>query len=174
MEHERIGEDKEATDVLMAEADEDTSSSEKTEQMPMRERCCLIVLGLCVGDCLGATSEFEIPWDVAKHCVEKYAGWPGKLVGGGKKDKWKIGEPTDDSSQAIDIVRSYFSLKKLEAKDIAKRFLQWYNGRPKGIGNTTALVLSVLRNCPDLEGGKWLEGSKRAHKKNPENAANGR
>jgi len=60
-------------------------------------RTVSVALGLAVGDSLGATSEFQIPWYIKtctffkkymkgsrKNCIEKYPGWPAKLVGGGK------------------------------------------------------------------------------------------
>jgi len=116
-----------------------------------------VVLGLAIGDSLGATSEFEIPWEVGQNCVQKYPGWPGKLVGGGKLN-WKLGQPTDDSDMAMAIVRAIKSNQgKFSADSVARNFLIWLNSGPKDVGNTTRRSLcqySQDKSNP-FKGGEW-------------------
>ena len=65
-----------------------------------------VISGLCVGDSLGSTSEFQIPKNVPENCIKD--GWPLKQVGGGVLH-WKQGAPTDDSDMAICVLRSFCS-----------------------------------------------------------------
>jgi ADP-ribosylglycohydrolase len=51
-----------------------------------------VLLGLCAGDSLGSTSEFQMPTSVGNLCVN---GWPAKLV---SNRMWKTGQPTDGMS----------------------------------------------------------------------------
>lgn len=43
-------------------ANANTLSGAKPTSNTIKERCLLICWGLAVGDSLGATSEFQIPW----------------------------------------------------------------------------------------------------------------
>eukprot|EP01089_Gocevia_fonbrunei_P008644 TRINITY_DN2035_c0_g1_i3.p1 TRINITY_DN2035_c0_g1~~TRINITY_DN2035_c0_g1_i3.p1 ORF type:complete len:417 (-),score=78.11 TRINITY_DN2035_c0_g1_i3:33-1178(-) len=117
-----------------------------------------VILGLAVGDSLGATSEFQIPWEVGKHCVDKYPGWPGKLVGGGKCN-WHKGDTTDDTAMALCILRAIEESKgKLDEYKIANKFVQWKQTRPPDIGQTTAMSLHHYHNSLERDKSFYIGG----------------
>lgn len=92
---------------------------------------CLI--GLAVGDALGATLEFKRPRTFE----------PIKDMVGGGPFGLKPGEWTDDTSMALCLAESLIECKGFAPKDQMKRYLKWYregylssNGRCFDIGNT--------------------------------------
>lgn len=110
------------------------------------------LLGLCVGDALGATCEFMSSGEIAK--------WVGRHteVTGGGFFKWEPGQGTDDSDMAMAIARAYAAGYSLEG--VAEGFLAWYRGLPRDIGGTTAAALSLLaRGASPKETGRADERS---------------
>jgi ADP-ribosyl-[dinitrogen reductase] hydrolase len=99
------------------------------------------LLGLCVGDCLGATCEFMTAEQIASRL-----GRHTEITGGGAFG-WAPGEGTDDSDMAIAVARAYAQGYSLEA--VAEGFLAWYHKRPKDIGGTTAAALGALNRGGD-------------------------
>ena len=102
-----------------------------------RARGCL--LGLAIGDALGARLEF-VPRD--SHPAVR------DLVGGGPFDL-APGEWTDDTSMALGLADSLIACHGLDAADLMNRFLRWFqrgenavNGVCFGIGATTRTALS--------------------------------
>jgi ribA/ribD-fused uncharacterized protein len=114
---------------------------------------CLV--GLAVGDALGATNEF-----VAYKNVVKLTD----IVGGGVH-KLKIGEWTDDTSMALCLAESLIEKNQFDAVDQMERYVRWYRhgyNSVKGycfdIGNSTANALeffekSKISYSPYLEAG---------------------
>jgi ADP-ribosyl-[dinitrogen reductase] hydrolase len=94
------------------------------------------LLGLCVGDALGATTEFMSPSEIARRL-----GRHTEITGGGLF-KWAPGQGTDDSDMAMAVARAYVAGYSLER--VSEGFLAWYRGRPKDVGGTTAAALSLL------------------------------
>ena len=92
-------------------------------------RGCL--LGLAVGDALGAPLEFMTADEVAaKH------GRVTEMLGGG----WlqlRPGQYTDDTQMMLCILESYIENRGFSPEDIAERFLDWYRTGPLDIGNMT-------------------------------------
>jgi len=151
----------------------------------LQARCGLLLIGLAAGDSLGATSEFQIPWEVTKECIDKYPPWPAKIVGGGKA-VWNPGEPTDDTHMAMAIVRAVNETLSEDDKsstsnvggvgshvhifkpqNVLKHWLNWVDTRPKDIGTTTYSSLSVARTR------EWWDGGLGIYSRNPKNYANG-
>lgn len=95
----------------------------------VRQRARASLLGLAIGDALGATVEFMTASEIrAKHGVHR------TLTGGG----WlhlRPGEVTDDTQMSLCIARSIVAVG-FSAEDIAQRFVAWYRLRPPDIGNT--------------------------------------
>lgn len=103
-----------------------------------RYRGCL--LGLAVGDALGAPLEFLSREEI----VNRY-GEVREMLGGGWLET-KPGEYTDDTQMALAIARSIVERGRVEPSDIASRFVEWFDGRPKDIGNTTVRALRLLKS----------------------------
>ena len=97
------------------------------------------LLGVAVGDALGATVEF-MP---AEAIAERY-GPHIEIVGGGAFD-WRAGQGTDDTDLTACVLRGYLyaahpgqSRTSLLGR-IADNMLDWlYESNPRDIGNTTS------------------------------------
>jgi len=95
----------------------------------VRQRAMASLLGLAIGDALGATVEFMTASEIrAQHGVHR------KLTGGGWL-RLRPGEVTDDTQMSLCIARSIVS-GGFSTEDIAQRFVLWYRSRPPDIGNT--------------------------------------
>jgi len=130
-----------------------------------------VALGLAVGDSLGATSEFQIPWEVPK-LIKEFPNWPEEIVGGGKAH-WGAGEPTDDTHMAMGILRAWVEDKgKFNPVTILSNFLKWKHTNPKDIGGTTAKSLNMTEKQSKWTD-NWYWGGEQLYFMNPDNMANG-
>jgi ADP-ribosyl-[dinitrogen reductase] hydrolase len=87
----------------------------------------------------------------------RYGGPVREMVGGG----WLHllpGEVTDDTQMTLCIAESIVEQGTCDMADIARRFVAWYDGRPKDIGNITRLALAELKR-----GTPWQEAGRIAH-----------
>lgn len=111
-----------------------------TEASTTREdRRTRAILGLAVGDALGATYEFSSPAEVPEGPLE--------IVGGG----WlglEPGETTDDTALARCVLEGYQE-GPLELRRVRDAMLRWEDSDPKDIGNQTRKAFYYLRNHPD-------------------------
>ena len=108
-----------------------------------RARACL--LGLAIGDSLGATVEFM----TASEIKSQY-GCHRKLIGGG----WlhlRPGEVTDDTQMSLCVARSIVAVG-FSPNDIARRFVEWYRGRPPDVGNTCRRGIARFINQGTVHG----------------------
>jgi len=96
------------------------------------------MLGLAVGDALGAPLEFIDRAEIARRYGEVR-----EMIGGGWLNT-APGEYTDDTQMALAIARSAASLGRVDPADIGARFVQWMESMPKDIGNTTLQSLGYL------------------------------
>src|SRR6516162_1249119 len=104
----------------------------------MKDRCRGTLIGLAVGDALGAAVEFSSPGSFAP--VTSYRG--------GGPHRLKAGEWTDDTSMALALADSIASVG-WDLNDQASRYVEWWksgqysvNGRCFDIGITTRGALS--------------------------------
>lgn len=94
---------------------------------PVLDRVAGALVGLAVGDALGAPYEFTVPGPAAE--VVMQAGGP-----------WELGEWTDDTAQAVAIAQ-VAATGHLDTTAVAQRFLDWFRGGPKDVGISTGAVL---------------------------------
>jgi ADP-ribosyl-[dinitrogen reductase] hydrolase len=95
-----------------------------------------MLLGVHVGDSLGATLEFQKErslFDLHK-----------EIIGGGFF-KWKPGAATDDTDLTICLLESLVQHKKFEIYDFSERLLYWLRSNPIDIGETTKKSLKKLK-----------------------------
>lgn len=123
-----------------------------------RARGCLV--GLAVGDALGAAVEFQLPGTFA----------PVTGMRDGGPHRLKAGEWTDDTSMALALADS-IRIAGWDLTDQARRYVDWWrngtysvNGRCFDIGGTTAAALARFRQSGDART-SGLEG--------PDSAGNG-
>jgi len=95
----------------------------------VRQRAQASLLGLAIGDALGATVEFMTASE-----IRTQLGVHRKLTGGGWL-RLKPGEVTDDTQMSLCIARSIVGTG-FSPQDMAERFVAWYRSRPPDIGNT--------------------------------------
>lgn len=105
------------------------------ERVRDKFRGCLV--GLAVGDALGAPAEFLSAAEVAARYgrLEDYLGDP----------YWPPGQHTDDTEMALCIARSLVEERSVALADIAARFVHWMVTDGRGIGNQTRAVLTRVR-----------------------------
>jgi len=118
----------------------------------LKNRFRSTLLGLAIGDALGAPLELMNQAEIA----ERF-GVVREMLGGG----WLNLEPggvTDDTEMMICIAESLAQKAEFDPDDIARKFLVWYDTHPKDLGNTTQVVLGLLKN--DLY---WRSAAKKAH-----------
>jgi ADP-ribosyl-[dinitrogen reductase] hydrolase len=102
------------------------------------DRAAGALLGLAIGDALGAGYEFA---------SAPFRG-SAEMIGGGLGD-FAPGEWTDDTSMAVCIAEvTATGAVGLEA--IAARFLDWYESGPADVGNLTRAVLGSSTNAADV------------------------
>ena len=81
------------------------------------------LLGVAVGDALGATLEFAPPQPADALHTE---------ISGGGVFGWIPGAPTDDTDLTMAVAEAYAAGFSLEG--VADRFLAWYQAGPKDVG----------------------------------------
>jgi len=118
------------------------------------------MLGLAVGDALGAPLEFIDRAEIARRYGEVR-----EMLGGGWLNTVP-GEYTDDTQMALAIARSVVDLGMIDPADIGSRFVQWMESMPKDIGNTTLQSLGYLAS-----GVPWNEAGARTLAQKGDSAA---
>ena len=103
----------------------------------LTDRVAGSLLGVAVGDALGAPAEFK-----SADAVRNEYGVLREFVGGGMFC-WRPGEGTDDSDMTAAVLDAYLAGYSLDK--VARGFLAWIDRRPKDVGGTTAAALHELR-----------------------------
>ena len=110
----------------------------KRSEHDVADRARGALLGLAVGDALGATVEFMRPGSFAP-VTDMIGGGPHRL---------QPGEWTDDTSMALCLAQSLFESGGFDATDQMRRYVRWYReghlsstGSCFDIGNTTRAAL---------------------------------
>ncbi|MCA1727159.1 MAG: ADP-ribosylglycohydrolase family protein [Actinobacteria bacterium] len=92
------------------------------------------VLGLALGDALGAPFEFRRGSEIPQT-------WPALGIPG---VFGPAGAPTDDTALARNLVRSLADRGRLDEADLVRRHVAWLRTDPPDIGNLTRAVLTRL------------------------------
>lgn len=105
-----------------------------------RERAIGSVLGLALGDALGAPFEFRRAEQIPSPLPAFELPWMGLPPG----------TTTDDTAMARNLIRSLIANDgRLDAADILARHVAWLAADPPGVGNLTRRVLSRARDGAD-------------------------
>lgn len=113
------------------------------------------LLGVACGDALGGTLEF-----LSEAEGRIRYGYLKDIIGGGCWDL-KPGEVTDDTMMTIAVAEGILDNPENPVKYIGERFMNWYNSRPKDVGNVINLSLSAY-----AESGSWEIAAATAHRFN--------
>jgi ADP-ribosylglycohydrolase len=106
-----------------------------------RERIRGALLGLAVGDALGAPFEGAGP-EAAERAARR-----GLEMAGGRG--WAPGEWTDDTAMALALAESIAARGLLDPDDLAARYTEWATADGKGIGRANARALIGARGADD-------------------------
>lgn len=118
----------------------------------VRDRCRGSLLGLAVGDALGAPAEFL----TADQVAERW-GVLAEMVGGGCHD-CEPGEVTDDTEMMLCLAESIVSLGAFDPQDVMRRYVAWFDSDPKDVGITVRTVMLGMKS-----GTSWDRAARRAH-----------
>lgn len=110
------------------------------------------LFGVASGDALGGTLEFYSK----KEGKEEY-GYLKDIIGGGV---WSLeaGEVTDDTMMTIAVAQGILENPEDPIEDIGEKFLEWYNNKPKDVGNTVKTAIEGYKIYGD-----WKKASAYAH-----------
>lgn len=116
--------------------------------------------GVAVGDALGGTTEFMTEREIK----EKY-GYLTEIIGGGV---WNLepGEVTDDTMMTLCVADGLLENKEEPMEAIGHFFMEWYQSRPKDIGNIIHRVFEKFE-------GDWFEAAFIAHMDMGQSGGNG-
>jgi ADP-ribosyl-[dinitrogen reductase] hydrolase len=129
--------------------------------MTRREQTRGCLLGLAVGDALGAPLEFSRPASAAAAVADGL-----EMTGG---SGWDPGEWTDDTTMALCLADSLLeSGLPLDLEDLAHRYAAWAAAGPKDIGITTRAALAGASSA-----GQARENAHRYHQNTGRSAGNG-
>jgi ADP-ribosyl-[dinitrogen reductase] hydrolase len=109
-----------------------------------------VLVGLAVGDALGA------PWEFSQTNEPTLRAWTG---GYEISNVWGLdaGQWTDDTKMAKALAESLIRCKGFDPKDVANSYLQWFlSGDLRGIGITTGPALQRL-----ARGVSWKDSARR-------------
>ncbi len=118
----------------------------------LRERFRGTLLGLAVGDALGAPAEFLS----ADQVVERW-GVLTEMVGGGCYGV-QPGETTDATEMMLCLAESLVESTSFRPDDIMRRYLAWFDAQPRDVSLTVRTALLVIHS-----GTAWDAASQRAH-----------
>lgn len=122
--------------------------------MKTMERVIGSLYGMATGDALGVPSSFM----TQKYIEEKW-GWIDTFYPPEKghifHDGLKAGEYTDDTEQAMALMKSFIRNKKVDPQDVVCEILEWAD-RVKGkyaspLGPSTERALKAIRNGADIQ-----------------------
>jgi len=102
----------------------------------LRERVTGCVLGLALGDALGAPFEFRRHEEIPDPLPAFELPWQDRPPG-----SW-----TDDTAMARNLVRSLAQHGRLDAADVRRRHVEWLASDPPDVGNLTRWVLRRVRD----------------------------
>jgi ADP-ribosyl-[dinitrogen reductase] hydrolase len=117
----------------------------------MRDRFRGALLGLAVGDALGAAAEF-----LTTQQIQERWGVLTEIVGGGCHCV-EPGETTDATEMMLCLAESMASCGDFAPEDIMQRYAAWFRSRPKDVSLTVRTVMLAL-----LSGTPWDIASRRA------------
>jgi ADP-ribosyl-[dinitrogen reductase] hydrolase len=108
----------------------------------LADRARGVILGLAVGDALGAAVE----WDHPDQIRARYGGPLRDMVA---SRTWELGEWTDDTAMALALAESLAERACYDEDDVLARYLVWARSGPKDIGATISHALARARTPAD-------------------------
>jgi len=110
-----------------------------------RERFRGVLLGIAVGDALGAPADFLTPEQVAERW-----GVLSEMVGGGVHDV-AAGETTDATGMMLCLAESLADCGDFVPQDVADRYLAWFQSNPKDVALTVRVAMLGMKAGTSLD-----------------------
>ncbi len=107
--------------------------------MDLADRVVGSVLGLALGDALGAPFEFLRARNVPSPLPAFERPWLGRPPG----------STTDDTAMARNLVRSLTTRQRFDADDLLARHLEWFGSEPPDVGTLVGRVLRRVERGED-------------------------
>lgn len=126
----------------------------------MKENFKGALVGLAIGDALGATTEF-----MTKEEVKDRYGYLKDIIGGGWLNL-KAGEITDDTEMTLCVANGIIQNFEYPIDKIGEEFIKWFKSKPKDVGISTAHSIRGYN-------GNWLRTSYESHSLIGKSAGNG-
>jgi ADP-ribosyl-[dinitrogen reductase] hydrolase len=105
--------------------------------MKTRARASGSILGLALGDALGAPFEFRRHEDIPAPLPALELPWMGRPPG----------TPTDDTAMAMNLVASLVERGRFDPDDVIERHVAWFRSDPPDVGNLTRRVLRAVADA---------------------------
>lgn len=105
------------------------------------------LFGQAIGDALGLGTEFMTKEEVQKYYPQDLTNY-SQIIQDSHRQRWEKGDWTDDTEMMLCIAKAMIEDKDIKLSTIARKFKDWYNDNPLGIGNNIFKVLS-LRDYTD-------------------------
>ncbi len=102
-------------------------NSEQNGEVSLRDRFAGCLLGLALGDCLGASWEGYLGTEVAE------AYYDGRF----DPVNLRMSEWTDDTAMAMATAQSIVDTGRVDGPDLAAKYLAWFESGGRGIGRAT-------------------------------------
>jgi len=118
----------------------------------LRDRFRGTLLGIAVGEALGAPADFLTPGQIA----ERY-GLITEMLGGGCHDL-QPGQTTDATEMMLCLAESLAAIGGFDAEDVMDRYLAWFDSVPLDMSLAARTALLSYRS-----GTPWDLASRRAH-----------
>jgi ADP-ribosylglycohydrolase len=107
----------------------------------LEDRVFGVIFGHAVGDALGLGAEFMTKEKVRWHYPEGLSGY-AQIIQDDHRKRWRRGDWTDDTDQMTMILDSLLELRRVDVRDIGRRFHNWvFHSNGQGVGNTVYAVL---------------------------------
>ena len=116
-----------------------------------RDRFRGALLGLAIGDALGAPAEFLTVGQIAERW-----GVLTEMVGGGGHQV-EPGETTDATEMTLCLAESIVACGHFDPEDIMRCYIAWFQSQPKDVGLTVRTVMLAI-----MSGTPWDLASRRA------------
>lgn len=131
----------------------------KTESSKRMDRYEGAMLGVAVGDALGAPLEF-----MGVDAIRRKYGEPVREMVGGGWLSVEPGEVTDDTQMTLAVAEGIAATGGNGAMfRIGQNFLRWYGTNPKDVGGTCAAVLEEMSHAERQDGDEWILAAHRLH-----------
>lgn len=110
--------------------------------------------GVAIGDAMGGPLEF-----LDANEIKMRYGQVREMIGGGWLNL-KPGEVTDDTQMTLCVAEGILENPSDPVQTIGRRFIEWYDSKPKDIGNTCALAIRKVKLLPNTKKAAWAAVSR--------------